>query len=142
MKLNSFFSHWGVFIVFSSIAFWSHNIVFNSSLYSRGFFHLPLLFFFGIPHVVIASRVLVRNGARPLFTSLGLALSVAGIALFFFVKLWPLCFVSTLFVFWVIVRSGARRSSIIGVILGLLIGQNDFCKMIILFLGWTIRGFV
>jgi hypothetical protein len=141
MKLNSFLFRWGVFIVFSSIAFWSNEIVWKSGLYSRGFHHLPLLFFFGIPHVAIAARVLVLDGARPLFTSLGLASSVIGIAVFFFVKLWPLFFLSTFLVFWVIVRSGARRSSIIGVVLGLLVGQHNFFKMVIVFLGWAIGSF-
>jgi O-antigen ligase len=57
-------------------------------------------------------------------------------------KLWVLFFLSIVLAFWVIVRSGAKRSAIAGVILGLFIGQISFFEIALMLLFWTTAGFV
>ncbi|MDR1276835.1 MAG: hypothetical protein LBL72_10730 [Candidatus Accumulibacter sp.] len=146
MKLKRFLSLWGTFIVFSAMGFWFEEILWICEIWRYDAYFLPLLVF-GILHVALAANVLVQSGARAKFTAWGLASSVAGIAFFlfmmlFFMKLWVLFFLSIVLAFWVIVRSGAKRSAIAGVILGLFIGQISFFETAYQFLSWTIAGFV
>ncbi|MDR1163016.1 MAG: hypothetical protein LBM17_04155 [Candidatus Accumulibacter sp.] len=141
MKLKRFLSLWGPFIAFSAMGFWFEEILWICEIWRYDVYLLPLLVF-GILHVALAAKVLVQSGARLKFTAWGLALSVAGIAFFLFMKLWVLFFLSIVLAFWVIVRSGAKRSAIAGVILGLFIGQISFFETAYQFLSWTIAGFV
>jgi hypothetical protein len=140
-KLKPFLSIWGTFIGFSLMAFWTDEILWICEIYRYDSYFFPLLLS-GVLHVVLAANVLVLSGARPKFTAWGLASSVTGIAFFFLINLWALFFLSIVLAFWVIVRSGARRSAIAGVILGLFIGQISFFQTSYAFLIWATMGFV